>query len=447
MQNLLMNSLQPSPPRLDTLTRSELSHYFHHTWSLYEKLFSAIKNDESLYLKPDPLRNPLIFYLGHTAAFYINKLKMVGILEEGVNDRYDPLFAIGVDPALPEHLQEINKWPAVEAVRAYRKTIFDIVNKVIEEADLSETIHREHPLWALMMGLEHDRIHFETSSVLIRQMDANLLERPDDWEYAPTYGTPPTNKWLAFSGGTVKLGKSKESTIFGWDNEYGELSVKVEPFQVTQNLITNAEFLAFVKSGNYNDPQYWSEEGLQWKQRTDTQYPKFWVPQGKDFLYRAMFDEIPMPLDWPVEVNAHEAWAYCKWRNDDSRLLSEAEFILLTRQGQPQSYDPAFTREHNLNMFFGSPSPVGHFNEDDNLEVNDLYGNVWDWLKDDFYPLPGFKVHPLYTDFSEPFMDAEHSMMAGGSWATTGTGASKYYRLWFRRHFYQHAGFRLAQTL
>jgi formylglycine-generating enzyme required for sulfatase activity len=75
---------------------------------------------------------------------------------------------------------------------------------------------------------------------------------------------------------------------------------------------------------------------------------------------------------------------------------------------------------------------------------HDVWGNVWDWLADDFYPLPGFKVHPWYLDFSEPYMDSDHGMMAGGAWATTGTGASKYYRLWFRRHFYQHAGFRLA---
>ena len=75
---------------------------------------------------------------------------------------------------------------------------------------------------------------------------------------------------------------------------------------------------------------------------------------------------------------------------------------------------------------------------------NDIYGNVWDWLSDDFYALEGFNVHPWYKEFSAPYMDSEHGMMAGGAWATTGTGASKYYRLWFRRYFYQHAGFRLA---
>jgi hypothetical protein len=38
-----------------------------------------------------------------------------------------------------------------------------------------------------------------------------------------------------------------------------------------------------------------------------------------------MFDIIDMPLNWPVEVNYHEAKAFCKWKGDDYRVLTEAE--------------------------------------------------------------------------------------------------------------------------
>ena len=37
--------------------------------------------------------------------------------------------------------------------------------------------------------------------------------------------------------------------------------------------------------------------------------------------------------------------------------------------------------------------------------------------------------------------------MGGGAWASTGTSGGRWYRLWFRRHFYQHAGFRMARPL
>lgn len=437
------------PPKLTALTNEELRAYFENGWELYEMLFSSIKDEATLYQSPDPLRNPLIFYLGHTAAFYINKFKMAGLIDKGINKRYDELFAVGVDPDSPENLDVSDFWPTVQTVRDYRTTVYNIVQMIIENADLNDLpITETHPLWALFMTFEHDRIHFETSSMLIRQLDVDLVEKPKNWKYAPTLGKPEDNEWIAMTGGTVHIGKPKNHNLYGWDNEYGSLSVEVQAFEATKNLITNAEFLNFVNSDGYNKQEFWSDEGWAWKQKYAINQPKFWVKDGDSFLYRAMFDNLEMPLDWPVEVNAHEAWAYCNWKNDGSRLLSEAEFLLIARENTAESDDPLFSDVHNLDYVFGSPTPVGYMKSGATASgFNDIYGNVWDWLSDDFYALPDYKIHPLYEEFSAPYMDDEHSMMAGGAWASTGTGASKYYRLWFRRHFYQHAGFRLAKNL
>ena len=244
------------------------------------------------------------------------------------------------------------------------------------------------------------------------------------------------------SGGTVSLGKPPSDPVFGWDNEYGSLTKEVHSFEVCKHLVTNEEYLEFVLSGSYMNREFWSEDGWEWRTRVGSEHPKFWVPEGDTFSYRAMFDEIPMPMDWPAEVNAHEAQAYCKWKGEGWRLMSEAEFAILTREEQ----DPLTSGKYNLHFRFGSCTPVGYCQgETDENSCADLWGNVWDWLSDDFYPLPGFKIHYLYEDFSEIYMDAEHGMLLGGSWATAGAGASRYYRLWFRRYFYQHAGFRLAR--
>ena len=437
------------PPFINQLTKAELKNYFDNTWELYEMLFSSIKSDKTLYLSPDPLRNPLVFYFGHTAAFYINKFRMAGLLNEAVHENWDHLFAVGVDPDLPENLDIATTFPTIPEVRAYRKTIYTIVHEVINTIDLSrQPIAQEDPVWALLMGLEHDRIHFETSSVLIRQLDADLLERPKDWNYAPTLGNPVTNKWIKMNAGRVTLGKPDSSFLYGWDNEYGTLTSEVAPFTATKNLITNAEFWDFVVADGYNQQDFWTAEGSEWKERTSTILPKFWIAEQDTFRYRAMFDEMSMPMDWPAEINMHEALAYCAWKNDGSRLLSEAEFSLIARENMPDTDEPMYSNNHNLDFLYGSPTPVGYMkNGTTPSGFNDIYGNVWEWLKDDFYPLPCFKIHPWYEEFSEPYMGKEHGMMAGGAWATTGTGASKYYRLWFRRHFYQHAGFRLAKDI
>ena len=153
-------------------------------------------------------------------------------------------------------------------------------------------------------------------------------------------------------------------------------------------------------------------------------------------------------MSWPVEVNCHEAQAYCKWRGNGTRLLCEAEFRVLADEINCKDTDPMFDSRFNLNLRFGSPTPVNFLPEAKSPSgFYDLYGNVWEWLSDDFYSLPGFKVHYLYEDFSAIYMDNEHATLLGGAWASSGTSGSKDYRLWFRRHFYQHAGFRIARDL
>lgn len=431
------------PIDINFIEKASLRRYFLDSWQLNEMLFEAITEEEAFYSSPDPLRNPLIFYYGHTATFYINKLVVSGLLSEGINAHFEEILAKGVDPDLPENLNARDVWPNVSEVKSYREKAKNQVLSVIDHLENGISIDSNSPYWALLMGIEHARIHFETSSVLIRQLDATLLEKPEEWEYAPMNIMKLEEKWIQSEGGTVKLGKAESDSWFGWDNEYGIKIHTVAPFKATQNLITNEDYLLFFSEG-YNDERYWSASGWEWKERTRTQHPKFWVESENGFLYRAQFDVLEMPMDWPVEVNAYEAEAYCNWKGDGSRLLTEPEFNLIAQMNHRP--EPIHEEAINLNFRYGSPTPVG-FCADSKSLFNDLYGNVWDWLGNEFVPLDGFKIHPYYEDFSAPYMDSDHIMMAGGSWITTGTGASKYYRLWFRPYFYQHAGFRLAKTL
>lgn len=430
-------------PNLHHCRSAKLQLYFQESWELNDQLFSALKSKDSFYLAPDPLRNPLIFYYGHTAAFYVNKLVLSGLLDKGIQPDFEILFAQGVDPASSDELDVLSQWPTIDQVETYREEVKRRVSEIIDAMDPSMKIDLESPYWALMMAIEHDRIHFETSSVLIRQLDADLLEKPAEWKYALSLGLPPENKWISVQTKSVRLGRDLDTTMFGWDNEFGENFGSCGDFQVTKNLISNFEYLPFVENG-YNHRAYWSEDGWEWKTQVDATHPKFWVPNGRTFFYRAMFDLLEMPMDWPVEVNAYEAEAYCNWVGKDVRLLSEIEFNALANMNNRP--DPTLENWPNLNMRFGSPTPVGYC-KDPHSDINDLYGNVWDWLRDDFKPLPGFQAHPYYLDFSAPYFDNDHAMLLGGSWSTTGAGASKYYRLWFRRFFFQHAGFRLSKAL
>ena len=150
--------------------RREIREYFLATFDRYEQLFEMLAGEQSFFSKPISLRHPLIFYFGHTATFFINKLVLAGLLRERINPQFEAMFAVGVDEMSWDDLDEAHyDWPRVDEVREYRKQVREAVDKLILTIPLALPINWNHPWWAILMCIEHERIHLETSSVLIRQ--------------------------------------------------------------------------------------------------------------------------------------------------------------------------------------------------------------------------------------------------------------------------------------
>src|SRR5581483_3112389 len=85
------------PPRLDATTNEEILEYCLNSWRIEDILFDSIHHERIGFLtRPEPLRHPLVFYLGHTPAFYINKLCLAGANAQSINARFEQLFAEGV---------------------------------------------------------------------------------------------------------------------------------------------------------------------------------------------------------------------------------------------------------------------------------------------------------------------------------------------------------------
>ena len=104
--------------------RAEIRDYFHNSYNLDEKLYDTLADADAFYLRPEPLRHPLIIDLGHTAAFYVNKLVVAKIIEERINPRFESMFAIGVDEMSWDDLNEVNyDWPTLDEVRDYREQV------------------------------------------------------------------------------------------------------------------------------------------------------------------------------------------------------------------------------------------------------------------------------------------------------------------------------------
>lgn len=94
--------------------REAIKKYFLETYAIYEQLFSILCCDEAYYIRSEPLRHPLIFYYGHTAAVYINKCFDYRIIKDRVNPDYEKMFAVGVDEMDWDDLNQSHyEWPSV----------------------------------------------------------------------------------------------------------------------------------------------------------------------------------------------------------------------------------------------------------------------------------------------------------------------------------------------
>lgn len=137
--------------------REEILHYFHQTFDLYESLFECLVSDEAYYARASPLRHPLIFYYGHTAVFFINKLNVANLINTRIDPHLESTLAIGVDEMSWDDLNDGHyEWPTPAEVKAYRDETRAVVDNFIKTCDLSLPIRWEDPLWIIMMGIEHE---------------------------------------------------------------------------------------------------------------------------------------------------------------------------------------------------------------------------------------------------------------------------------------------------
>jgi len=465
-------------------TRQSVLDYFDNTWTLTEILFSALQTEEAYFRPPyHQLRHPMAFYYVHPAALYVNKFRLAGLLKEPTNQIYEQLFETGVDEMSWDDMSKnAESWPTIRECTEYRRIVYRRIRTVLEEHPKlsgAAPVCQTDDAYAVFMAFEHERIHLETSSVLMRELPVSLLRRPERWPSThpsalketparPEAGKDyPRNDFVTVPGGLVELGRGTEVESFGWDNEFGSTGMSVQDFEAQKFLCTNGQYWEFVASGAYIEEEYWTPEGRAWRAFRNAKWPAFWVPYGPQGLHeyrlRTVFEIVPMPWTWPVVVNLHEAKAYCRWLATTSgrpcRIPTEAEHRLLrdpdTRDKElGPTRDPVLrlsgeqfltapTAPANLNLGFASECPVDALSPA-STGIYDSMGNVWVWCEDFFCPLDGFKVNRLYDDFSTPCFDNKHSVIMGGSFISTGNLASVHARYHFRPHFFQHAGFRVV---
>lgn len=190
--------------------------------------------------------------------------------------------------------------------------------------------------------------------------------------------------------------------------------VTVEPYEIGKYPVVNRWFEEFVKSGGYNEKDYWSKDGLKWLSESNAEYPGFW----HDRRWRC-------PNAPVVGVSWWEADAFCRWLTMTSgeghvyRLPTGAEWQLAAAGEERRGYawgndeDPARCNCLDGKNKIRRTSTVGIFERGRTPDrIYDLSGNVWEWsdekdgsdriLRGGAYDVMASQCGSALRGFSEP---------------------------------------------
>jgi formylglycine-generating enzyme required for sulfatase activity len=211
-------------------------------------------------------------------------------------------------------------------------------------------------------------------------------------------------------------------------------------------------------AGGYQDRSLWKDEDWDWLQSGGISHPHFWTFHHSQPFLRKMFEETPLPLDWPVYVSHAEASAYARWASRE--LPSEAEWHRAAYGATACSQEPdgiqhAFpwgdqlpTADHGIFDFQRwDPMSVTAFPAGASaFGVHGMLGNGWEWTQTIFAPFEGFRAFPFYPGYSADFFDGRHYVLKGGSSRTAACILRRSFRNWFQPHYpYIYAGFRCVK--
>jgi gamma-glutamyl hercynylcysteine S-oxide synthase len=417
-----------------------------------DEVFQIVR-DEAVYDRPIAERHRVIFYIGHVEAFDWNLLADRAFGVRSFHPAFDKLFAFGIDPiggGLPN--DKPSDWPRREEIEAYNRRLREELDREIARA--LEQPAEGHPLLLQMLevAIEHRLMHAETLAYMLHQLPA---DRKIPWTNEVVWKTPRAKSHLVdIQAGHTCLGLRRErGDEFGWDNEFEAQEVFVPEFAIENYNVKNRDFLLFMQAGGYSNASLWDAEGWAWKKKEGVTHPTFWRRAGSLWMYRTMFGDIQLPLDWPVYVSHAEASAYAKWLG--RKLPTEEQFHRAaygtSQEGIERAYpwgdEAPSERYGNFNFAHWDPSPVGSYPRGASaFGVHDIVGNGWEWTRTTFAPLPGFAPMPFYPGYSANFFDGKHYVMKGGSPRTAACMLRRSFRNWFQPHYpYVYTTFRCVE--
>ena len=382
---------------------------------------------EDMLLQSMPDASPTKWHLAHTTWFFEQFVLARDPSWKTVDPAWNYLFNSYYNSIGPMHARPhrgLLSRPSLEEVRDYRRRVDDAVEALLGRDDDPE-------LAALVeLGLQHEQQHQE---LLLTDIKHAFWCNP----IKPAYRAPIASladaeavplRYVDGRDGIVEIGHRGDG--FAFDNETPRHRELLHPHALANRLVTNAEYLAFVREGGYREPGLWLSDGWATVQREDWQHPIYWQDDlACEFTLagvRALDPHQPV-----CHLSYYEADAFARWAG--ARLPTEAEW---------ESAAQKMPISGNL-QDDGRYQPRAARAGDGLLQ---LYGDVWEWTASPYVSYPGFRPLPgALGEYNGKFMCGQW-VLRGGSCATPSAHLRATYRNFFPPHArWQFAGLRLGQ--
>lgn len=285
-------------------------------------------------------------------------------------------------------------------VYEYRRYVDEHMKAFLESSFLTEAVE---PL--LELGLNHEQQHQELLITDIKYILGHNPLFPVYTEEKPVHNSSKDPEMLSFSEGVYEIGFKGEGFCF--DNELGRHKVYLTDFEIASQLVTNKEYLEFMKAGGYEDFRHWHAEGWDWVKQNSAKSPLYWHYIEGKWMHYALNGLQEIDPDAPLcHINFYEASAFASWKG--MRLPTEAEW-------------------ETASDYFD-------------------WGTRWEWTNSAYLPYPHFKKEEgAVGEYNGKFM-VNQMVLRGASEATPPGHSRKTYRNFFQPNLkWQFTGIRLAQ--
>ncbi len=383
-------------------------------------------------LQPMADASPAKWHLAHTTWFFetfvlSQYMDQFAPFHPAFRNLFNSYYnAVGDRPL--RALRYILSRPSLDEVHAYRIYVDEAMVHLLTLDLPSEALD------LIALGINHEQQHQELIVTDVKNgLWTNPLRpayriKPDHETWQIERSAPPL-AWNSFAGGLCSVGFEGDS--FAFDNEGPRHKVYLEPFRLASRLVTNGEYLDFMRDGAYSKPMLWFSDGWDCVRSNQWNAPLYWEQRDGEWWNYTVEGMQPLRLNEPVcHISYYEADAFARWAG--ARLPSEFEWEVAAQRC----------------------AVAGNFLDDDVLHpqpadggepLAQMFGDVWEWTASPYVAYPGFKpAAGAVGEYNGKFM-CNQMVLRGGSCATPQSHIRATYRNFFPPHArWQFMGVRLA---